>query len=99
MSVSLELPAHFGNKDIFETLGTIFWFLRTRKFAIVDLQNATLSGGVAVGAVADLMVQPYTAFILGSIAGTVSTLGFRALQVPYVPGFFNLFNLNKLIDT
>ena len=53
---------------------------------MVDIQNATLSGGVAVGAVADMMIQPYGAFLLGSICGVVSTLGYRLLQVP----FFNL---------
>ena len=30
---------------------------RGRKMDMVDLQNATLSGGVAVGAIADLMVH------------------------------------------
>ena len=49
---------------------------------MVDIQNATLSGGVAVGAVADMMIQPYGAFLLGSICGVVSTLGYRLLQVP-----------------
>ena len=48
---------------------------------MVDIQNATLSGGVAVGAVADMMIQPYGAFLLGSICGVVSTLGYRLLQV------------------
>ncbi len=48
---------------------------------MVDIQNATLSGGVAVGAVADLMLQPYGAFLAGSITGVISTIGFRKLQV------------------
>lgn len=48
---------------------------------MVDLQNATLSGGVAVGAVANLMIQPYGAFIAGSITGAISALGYRVLQV------------------
>ena len=47
---------------------------------MVDLQNATLSGGVAVGAVADLMIQPYGAFIIGTMTGCISCLSFRALQ-------------------
>ncbi len=50
------------------------------KFDIVDIQNATLAGGVAVGAVADLMLQPYGSFLVGSIAGAVSTLGFSRIQ-------------------
>ena len=54
---------------------------RQKRFDIVDIQNATLSGGVAVGAVADLMLQPYGAFFAGSIVGVISTLGFRSLQV------------------
>ena len=55
---------------------------------MVDIQNATLSGGVAVGAVADMMIQPYGAFFLGSICGVVSTLGYRLLQVTYTSFLF-----------
>ena len=51
------------------------------KFDAVDFQNATLSGGVAVGAIADLMIQPGGAFIAGSLCGAISTLGYRILQV------------------
>ena len=47
----------------------------------MDIQNATLSGGVAVGAIADLMIQPGGAFVMGSICGTVSALGYRIFQV------------------
>ena len=60
----------------------ILWLLyRKNKFDVVDFQNATLSGGVAVGAIADLMIQPGGAFIAGSLCGVVSTLGYRVLQV------------------
>ena len=52
-----------------------------KRFEIVDIQNATLSGGVAVGAIADLMLQPYGAFVAGTICGVVSTLGYRIFQV------------------
>ena len=41
----------------------------------------SLSGGVAVGCVADLMIQPYGAFLLGSLTGVISCLGYRILQV------------------
>ena len=48
---------------------------------MVDLQNATLSGGVAVGAIADLMIEPFGALLIGSITGTISCFGYRILQV------------------
>ena len=52
-----------------------------RKFNAVDLQNASLAGGVMVGAVSDLVLQPYGAIIAGSIAGIVATFGYQVLQV------------------
>ncbi len=48
---------------------------------MVDLQNASLSGGVAVGAIADLYIEPYGAFVIGSITGAISCLGYHYLQV------------------
>ena len=45
------------------------------------IQNATLAGGVAVGAAADLIIQPYGALIIGSIAGLVSVFGFEYVSV------------------
>ena len=55
---------------------------RKNRFQVVDIQNATLSGGVAVGAIADLMLQPGGAFLIGTITGVVSAFGYRILQVP-----------------
>ena len=54
---------------------------RRKRFQVVDIQNATLSGGVAVGALADLMIQPGGAFVMGTICGIVSALGYRLFQV------------------
>jgi len=59
------------------------FFGHGRKMDMVDLQNASLSGGVAVGAIADLMIQPYGAFLIGSLVGTISCLGYRKLT-PYL---------------
>lgn len=47
---------------------------------MVDVQNATLAGGVAVGAVANLPIRPWGAFLVGSTAGTISAIGFAVIQ-------------------
>ena len=44
-------------------------------------ENATLAGGVIVGATADLMLQPYGAFCAGCVAGCISTFGYQVIQV------------------
>jgi len=46
------------------------------KFSMVDIQNATLAGGVGVGSSADLIINPWGAFLIGLVAGTISTFGF-----------------------
>lgn len=51
------------------------------KFFQVHIQNSTLAGGVAIGTAADMMIHPYGAMIVGSIAGAVSVLGYRYLTV------------------
>jgi ammonium transporter Rh len=48
-----------------------------RKWEMEDIENATLAGGVAIGAVANLKIGPGGALLIGTIAGTVSVLGFR----------------------
>lgn len=49
------------------------------KMNMVHIQNATLAGGVAVGAIADMAIQPFGAMIVGSLSGVISTLGFQYL--------------------
>lgn len=53
---------------------------KERKFDMVHVQNSTLAGGVAVGAVADLMIQPYGAMLIGVISAIVSVFGYRFLS-------------------
>lgn len=50
------------------------------KMSMVDIQNATLAGGVACGAIANMFIQPYGAMLVGSAAGLISTLGFNFLS-------------------
>ena len=52
-----------------------------RKLSTEHLQNATLAGGVVVGAVADMMLSPGGSVVVGALAGVVSTLGFKYVQV------------------
>jgi ammonium transporter Rh len=46
---------------------------------MVHIQNATLAGGVAVGTIADMSIEPYGAMLIGCTAGVISTLGFEYL--------------------
>ncbi|XP_049731327.1 ammonium transporter Rh type A [Elephas maximus indicus] len=49
------------------------------KLNMVHIQNATLAGGVAVGACADMNINPYGSMVIGSIAGIISVIGFKLL--------------------
>merc|ERR1711931_53363 len=50
--------------------------LPSKKFSTEHIQNATLAGGVAVGACADMMLTPGGAMMIGLLAGGMSVCGF-----------------------
>lgn len=57
-----------------------YWLRGERKFCMVDIQNATLSGGVAMGTCANMMINPATALAIGISSGTVSVIGYTKIQ-------------------
>eukprot|EP00301_Raphidiophrys_heterophryoidea_P003623 c11628_g1_i2.p1 GENE.c11628_g1_i2~~c11628_g1_i2.p1 ORF type:complete len:526 (-),score=125.11 c11628_g1_i2:248-1825(-) len=52
----------------------------TNLFSMVDVQNATLAGGVACGAIADLSINPWGALLTGCCTGLLSCVGFNYFQ-------------------
>jgi ammonium transporter Rh len=65
------------------------YFRHEHKFDMVDIQNATLAGGVAVGSSADLVIEPWGAALIGLIAGGLSVYGYTNVQ-PYLAEKFGL---------
>jgi len=62
------------------TLATYFTSVGLRgKICIADIANAALAGGVAIGSTCDI-TSPMIAFIIGALAGGLSTFGFAVIQ-------------------
>lgn len=62
------------------TLATYVASLKLRgKVSIADIANAALAGGVAIGSSCD-GVSPAVAFVIGILAGALSTVGFAVIQ-------------------
>lgn len=55
------------------------------------LLNATLSGGVIIGAASGLLLNPGGALLIGFVGGIISTLGFHKLT-PYLQEKIGLFD-------
>ena len=60
------------------TLAGKIKIIKEIKFSMIK-KSVKLLGGVAVGAVADQVIQPFGAMIIGSFAGIISTLGYQFL--------------------
>lgn len=64
---------------VFAFIFSQFW-RKERVFNMVDIQNATLAGGVAMGSCADMALHPGFALLVGAVSGTISVFGFAVLQ-------------------
>ena len=62
------------------------------KLSVLHVQHATIAGGIAIGAVADINVYIYVSLIVGSAAGLLATIGYQ-----YIDPF--LARVIKLHDT
>jgi len=94
--VSPELVPHTAINVILAlsgaTIATYFASISLRgKISAADIANAALAGGVAIGSTCDLASFP-AAFIIGILAGALSTFGFAVLQT-------KIENILKGIDT
>jgi len=61
----------------------VFFFsplFRQTKFHAEFVLNATLAGGVMIGATADLIIKPWVAMFIGFMAGFVSLVGFASVN-------------------
>lgn len=66
-------------------------FIRKGKPSIADIANASLAGGVSIGAACN-RVSPPVAFLIGLLAGTICVLGYVVIQP-------KLQKALKMIDT
>ena len=87
----LEPNSHAQQRAVVHTLlslcaATVGTFImssmlnNTAKFRPVDIQNATLAGGVAIGATCSMTMTPADPLIIGLIAGMLSSYGFARIQ-------------------
>jgi len=74
LALSCSAMMAFASSKLFEP---------NHKFNMVHVQNATLAGGVTIGAAADLVTEPYVPMLLGVVAGIVCTAGYSFLS-PYL---------------
>ena len=59
------------------------------KFRAVDIQNATLAGGVTIGCLANYRLNAGICLLIGTCAGALSTFGYCVIQ-PLVLQYLNI---------
>lgn len=80
-------------------------FVTRGRLNIIHIRNATIAGGVAIGAIADLPVQPFVALLIGLTAGAISTICyqyatnfFKRVFINDTCGIISLFGIPSLIS-
>ncbi|XP_066924364.1 ammonium transporter Rh type B-like [Clytia hemisphaerica] len=68
------------------------------RYNILHLQNATITGGIAIGSVAALMVRPWGAIILGVLASLISILTYKYI-LPKLRRRFNIHDVRGVYAT
>eukprot|EP00042_Codosiga_hollandica_P031569 m.193011 g.193011 ORF g.193011 m.193011 type:complete len:494 (-) comp53675_c0_seq1:167-1648(-) len=86
---AFSLPAAYQHRTLVNTILAMMssavcaffvsWKVRGQHFDAVDIQNATLAGGVAIGTIANMDIAPFAALIVGGMAGTISVIGYKFL--------------------
>eukprot|EP00980_Cylindrotheca_fusiformis_P006470 scaffold1377_cov126-Cylindrotheca_fusiformis.AAC.15 len=62
-----------------------------KKFDMVDLQNASIAGGVAIGTTSNMMLGPVGAQVIGFLAGLLSVTGYVHVQ-PFLERKLGLYD-------
>jgi len=68
-------------------------FLSKNRLGTVPVQNATLAGGVSIGATANLPMGPFGAAVIGYLAGVISCVGFCN---PLIESKYDTCGINNL---
>jgi ammonium transporter Rh len=67
------------------------YYAHGNKFNMVDVQNATLAGGVAIGTASSMAVSPGGCVAVGCIAGVLSVVGYTQIT-PYLEESIGLYD-------
>ncbi|VDK62804.1 unnamed protein product [Gongylonema pulchrum] len=65
------------------------------RFSMAHVSNSVLAGGVAIGTVANIVLEPIYALLIGCLAAIVSVIGNNYIKVAH---FFGLFFKNSTIE-